>query len=136
MSKQRQPNVRRMRVPKPPGKEKPQKRVPTLESMLADIRRVYGMQLETFVVQFVDNHTDQDIEAFLPEDLAQADSWLDGLVSAFTANEDPTTDEMMDGVAAIFMMAFLERLYAVCGIASNDDEDFDGDGEGTDDGEE
>ena len=133
-----QPNVRRMRRPKPKAtidNPPPKKKIPTLESMLADIRKAYGMQLETFVVQFCNNHTDADIEAFLPEDLEQADAWIDELVTAFTDNEDPTTEEMIDGASAIFMMAFLERLYAACGIANQDDETGDGEDEDGDEDE-
>lgn len=123
-------NPRPPRIRRPRGKSKaPEKpKVPTLESMLANIRRVYGMQFNTFVVQFLDSHSDADIEAFLPEDLSEADQWIDGQLEKFTDNEDPDTDDMMDGAAAIFMMAFLEKLYEACGVASEDDEVEDDDG--------
>lgn len=125
MSKKPQPP--RIRRPHSTQSKAPEKvKVPTLESMLTDIRKVFGMQLNTFVVQFLENHTDADIEAFLPEDLSEADQWIDGLIEQFTENEEPDTDDMMDGVAAIFMMAFLEKLYEACGVSSEDeDEDED-----------
>ena len=125
MSKKPQPP--RIRRPRSTQSKAPEKvKVPTLESMLTDIRKVFGMQLNTFVVQFLENHTDADIEAFLPEDLSEADQWIDGLIEQFTENEEPDTDDMMDGVAAIFMMAFLEKLYEACGVSSEDeDEDED-----------
>lgn len=137
MSKQpQQPRMRRPRSASKPNKGTPptKPKVPTLESMLADIRKAYGMQLNTFVVQFLDNHSDDDIEAFLPADIAEADAWIDGLVDAFTDNDDPDTDDMMDAASALFMMAFLEKLYEACGIASEDDEVDESDDE--DDSEE
>lgn len=125
MSKRPQPP--RIRRPRSGKGQAPQKKPQTLESMLQDIRKVFGMQLNTFVVQFLDSHSDADIEAFLPEDLSEADAWIDGLIERFTDNEDPDTDDMMDGVAAIFMMAFLEKLYEACGVSSEDDEVEDND---------
>lgn len=131
MTNPRPPRIRRPRSGKQKAPEKP--KVPTLESMLSDIRKVYGMQLNTFVVQFLDSHSDADIEAFLPEDLSEADQWIDGQLEKFTDNEDPDTDDMMDGAAAIFMMAFLEKLYEACGVSSEDDEVED---DGEDDSDE
>lgn len=125
---------RRPQIHRPPKKKK--EAVPTLEGMLADFRKAYGMQLNTFVVQFVEGHSDEAINAFLPEDVSEADSWIEQHINAFTENEDPSTDDILDGVAALFMMAFLERLYEACGITNEDDYEDDGDDDGEDDGEE
>lgn len=116
---------------KPPKMKR--KEPPTLERMLAEIRKGFSFQLNTFLVQFTEANSDEDIEAFLPEDVGEADKWIESHISKFVENEDPSPDEMIDGVAAIFMMAFLERLYAHCGIGSEDDaEDVEDDAEDED----
>jgi len=134
MTTQQQPKSgskpRRPQIHKPPAKKKAA--VPTLEGMLSDIRKAYGMQLNTFVVQFVESHSDEAINAFLPEDVSEADRWIEQHISAFTENEEPSTDEILDGAAALFMMAFLEKLYEACGITSDGDYDEDEDGEDED----
>ena len=110
---------KKVRPPVVPKRPKP----PTLEKLLADFRKVYTVQLNRFVAQFVDSHTDEDIEAFLPADVSEADSWIEEHITAFVENEEPTVDDMLDGLAAIFMMAFMERLYEACGITGDEDGD-------------
>lgn len=106
------------------------KKPPTLESMLSDVRKAFGMQLNTFLAQFVAAHTDEEIDAFLPEEVSEADEWIEDHVSAFTNNEDPTVEDMVDGASAVFMMAFLERLYEACGINADGEEGDEGEDSG------
>lgn len=113
---------RRIRQPPLRVQQPRPKKTPTLEKVHTDIRKAFAFQLNTFTAQFLQANTDEDIEAFLPEDITEADRWVEGLVEAFLDNEEPSVEDMLSGVSAIFMMAFLERLYEHCGIAVNDDD--------------
>lgn len=127
----RTPKLRR-----PVAKVEPKKSsAPSFDKVLNDLQRVFKLQLNTFLIQFVEGNTDADIEAFLPEDLSEADAWVDEHVSVFTDNEQPTTDDMVTGMAAIFMMAFLELLYEQCGLTGDAETDEEIEGEGEPDGD-
>lgn len=106
---------------------------PTLDSMLSQFQQAMHLQLNTVVAQFLDGHTDDDIDAFLPEDIEEADTWVEQHIAKFTENENPSIKDMTDGLGAIFMMAFLEQLYEHCQVEEDDeeseDESDDGDSE-------
>lgn len=118
-----QQTKRRLRQPSLRMPQAQPKQTPTLERVHSDIRKAFGFQLNTFVAQFLEANTDEDIEAFLPQNIAEADRWIDELVAKFVDIESPSTDEMLDGIAAIFMMAFLERVYEHCGVDDDDEPD-------------
>lgn len=99
----------------------------SFESIFSDVKKIFNLQLQTFTVQFVDNITSEELDAMLPEDVSEVDAWIEEFVEKFVENEEPTVDEMVEGSAAIFMMAFLEKLFDHVGIKSDDDGDGDGD---------
>ena len=107
----------------------------TMESLLSDVRKIFNLQLNTFLTSFVQSTSDEQLEAFLPDDLSEVDAFIEAHVSAFVENEQPSTEDMIDGVAAIFVMAFMERLFDHMGIPDDEDEDdsaiSDADFEGT-----
>ncbi len=104
----------------------------TLESLLSDVRKVYNVQLNTFLTQFIQNTSEQQLTDFIGDDVNKMDDFIEQHVSVFVENEEPSVEEMVDGAAAIFVMAFLERLLDHLGIADVEDDD-DGD-DGDDDG--
>lgn len=116
---------RRIKVPPVQGRtpKKPPTKPPTLDRMLSDVRKGMNVQVNTFLAQFLDAHTDEELDAFLPEDVGEADAWIEGHFDAFVQNEDPTTDDMVDGLSALFMMTFLERLYEHCDIGTGEESD-------------
>lgn len=111
------------RIKPPPAQGRKPKQPPTLDQLLSNIRKLMAFQLNTVLAEFLNSHTDAQIEAFLPEDVSEADEWIEGHVNAFIENEEPTVQDMVDGIGAIFVMAFLEQLYEHCQIEGEDDED-------------
>ena len=99
----------------------------SFKSIFDDVRKIFNLQLQTFTVQFVENITDEEMEAMLPEDIGDLDEWIEEYVEKFTENEEPTVDEMIEGSSAIFMMAFLEKLFDHLGIGADSKDDDDGD---------
>ncbi len=114
--------------------EQPPPPIPvTMESLLSDVRKIFNLQLNTFLTSFVQNTSDEQMEEFLPDDLSDVDAFIEGHVSAFVENEEPSTEDMIDGVAAIFVMAFMERLFDHMGIPDDEvDGDIEYEGEGDD----
>lgn len=111
------------RIKQPPMQGRKPKAPPTLDQFLSQIRKLMGFQLQTVLAEFLNSHSDEQIEAFLPEDVSEADEWIEQHVNTFVENEEPSVQDMVDGIGAIFVMAFLEQLYEHCQI----DEDESGD---------
>jgi len=101
----------------------------TFESIFSDIQKIFNLQLQTFTVEFVDNISSEELEAMLPEDIGEIDKWIEEYIDTFTQNEEPDVEEMVQGSAAIFMMAFLEKLFDHLNIDSKDDSDDSDDGD-------
>ena len=119
-----------------PPQAKPKKRPPpTLAKFLSDMQKAMGFQLQTLLAQFLETYTDEDLEAFLPENPSEADDWIEGHINAFLENEEPTIGDMTDGLGAFFVMAFLEQLYEHCQVEDGDEEDGDEEDD-EDDGDE
>ena len=127
---------RNPRIKPPPVQGRKPKQPPTLDEFLSNIRKLMGFQLQTVLAEFLNSHTDEQIDAFLPEDVSEADEWIEGHVGSFTDNEEPTVQDMVDGLGAIFVMAFLEQLYEHCQVETDDsDDEGDADDEGDEDEE-
>lgn len=127
-AKETQPKTDTGSVPSKGGAQS----MPSFPAMLAQFRRVMGTQLNTFVAAFVDQHTDEQINKFLPKEVADVDNWLDNHMSAFTENEQPSVEDMIDALGTLYMMAFMERLYTHCGLEelpADDGADTDDDSE-------
>jgi hypothetical protein len=104
-----------------PNVKRPQP--PTLEAVYSDFRKALTFQVNKVVLSFMEQHSDEALEAFLPDDIDAADAWISERLDRFLDNEDPTTEDMLDGMAALFMMAFLERIYEATGVLDETDED-------------
>lgn len=92
---------------------------PTLDEMRGQMGVAMRMQLNTVLAQFLDTYSDEQVEGFLPQDIGEADAWLEDKFSLFTADEDPDIDAMVSGLSTLFMMSFLEMLYDKCGIGED-----------------
>ena len=106
----------------------------TFKSILKDVEKIFNVQLQTFTAEFLEHTTSEKLEKMIPQDVGDSDAWIEQHVAAFVEDEDPSVEDMVKGSAAIFMMAFMEQVFAHLGIDDDGDDDG-GDDDGGDDGE-
>lgn len=117
-----------------PNVKRPQP--PTLDAVYSDFRKALTFQINKVVLSFMEQHNDEALEAFLPDDIDAADAWISERLDRFLDNEDPTTEDMLDGMTALFMMAFLERIYEATGVLDDTDDSGEDDSEDDEDDED
>ena len=62
------------------------------------------------VVRFMSAFDDTQIDAFLPDDPADFDTWIEDKMSAFQKSEDPSHGMTLDAAATLLMMDFGEYI--------------------------
>lgn len=80
----------------------------TPDTTLNDLRKLFEVQFQEFVRQFLDSSV--DLDSFF-ENIDDFDSKLDGILEDYLTETTPKINQSLDASVAIFMRAFIDKTY-------------------------
>jgi hypothetical protein len=91
----------------------------TLKSVFIDLQSIFKDQFDLFVKQFLDSEV--DLDKFF-EDAEVNFELLNNVINEWCENENPSDSENIKASAAIFMMAFIDKVDKESALESEGEE--------------
>ena len=92
----------------------------TVRGIYSDLRKIFGIQFQEFIQQFL-NNAGLDLDAFF-DDVDANQDFLETIVNDWCEKSESEISQDLDAATAIFLMAFLDKIDKE--TALNDEEDF------------
>lgn len=83
---------------------------PSLETVYGTFARALQTQLNDAVANFLLTLSDEQIDEFLPAEMADLDIWIEKKLSTYQNAEEPSPAQLVEASATLFFAAFCEEL--------------------------